>query len=51
MEKKNNIPCADCKYQEILGVSPRKITSRFNPENFSWIDIKATSNNIKYLNV
>lgn len=34
MEKKNNIPCADCKFQEILGVSPREITSRFIPGKY-----------------
>lgn len=46
-----DLPHMDADFRDILGVSPREITSRFKAENFSWIDIRATSNNIKYLNI
>lgn len=44
-----DLPHMDADFQDLLGVSPRELTNRFNPENFSWIDIRETSNNIKYL--
>ncbi len=46
-----DLPHMNTDFREVLGCCPSEIIRNYRPENFSWVDIRVASNNIKYLHI